>query len=144
METGYGRRFTTIPSALIGYEENGKTSLLRYSANSRPDRKKYEVGHDVLLAKTPEDLPIFFRKVGHLAMWSTMSLAKARQLLRDAVYFVGEGTGLTYRLRDKQADCLKWTAPQGLDLWVVVEARKIGKRIKKEQEERAARRKWFE
>ena len=42
-----GRELATIPRGLIGYEEDGKTSLLTYNALGRPDRKKYVVGREI-------------------------------------------------------------------------------------------------
>ncbi len=128
-----GGELATIPRGLIGHEENGKTSLLTYNAIGRPDRKKYVVGRQVLFAKAPADLPIFFRKVGTLALWSRLSMARARKLLREAVLAVGSGEGLSYRLRAKEVHCLRYVGePRGIEHWVAAEARTIVRTLRKE------------
>ncbi len=128
-----GRELATIPRGLIGHEENGKTSLLTYNAIGRPDRKKYVVGREVLFVKAPADLPIFFRKVGTLALWSRLNAARARKLLRAAVIKVGQGEAMSYRLRPKEVDCLtRLGEPLGIEQWVAVEARTIVRTLRKE------------
>ncbi len=128
-----GRELATIPRGLIGHEENGKTSLLTYNAIGRPDRKKYVVGREVLFVKAPADLPIFFRKVGTLALWSRLNTARARKLLRAAVIKVGQGEAMSYRLRPKEVDCLtRLGEPRGIEQWVAVEARTIVRTLRKE------------
>jgi hypothetical protein len=98
----------------------------------QPGRKPYQIGKTVLFAKQPEDLPVFFRKVGTLALWRKMSRAKARRLLREAVEAVASGVGMSYRLRPNQSACLTLTAPTGIDRWVADQARHIAKAMRKE------------
>lgn len=132
---------STITPLMIRIED-GKTSLLTYQAHSRPDRKKYVIGRDVLFVRRPDDLPEFFRKIGHLALWSKTSRAKARQLMREAVVAVGSGEGMSYRLRANQTACLRrLPVPHGIEQWVAAEARTIAKKLRKEQEEAEERRK---